>query len=613
MSQAAALAEWNEYMPEPLIGAGESIRARAVRRRKRQARSAMVVLCMLAVAVFMGGITWGLPSKDADSFLFSTRPAWSGQEMHQLAGPRTVDAHTGADVDRDPVHRKVSENGSVELNSTPGEQASIALRYRLFTNQPDEMVTLMSLAQMSAGRRDFDPKMYQYGGLWIYPVGGLLRTAGLLRWITLTSDLPYYLDRPEAFGRFYIVARSYVVAWGLLGAWAMFALVRRWTRGSLQAAGVACFCYIMLPVVVNMSHEAKPHLPGAVLMLMTILAAAKYVRTTELRWWLAAAVLAGLSVGMVLAAWPVAAVLPIAVLLVRQGWRLRLRMLAIGGGLVAALYFLTNPYVFLHLFDNRGLLMSNLSNTSRMFTLALSREALSNALILIGEGTTNVIAVFGGVAILVLMVGAVMRRPWAARHPGWLLVGPAILVSMQFVLFAEGQPGAYGRFAIFLDLSLLIAAVVCGYGILHRLRYKPIFLIVFAVFAALGGSRYYAGFVTEASAPTSRFVAAQLIEGYRLKGARTIGVMAEPAPYSVPPLDLASWRIILLPKDYDPASDLDRPDVIVQAVDTVDGPPANWAARYAYTYINPVAEVRRMQWAAKPFLILHAKTRVSPG
>jgi len=595
-------------MPEPLVGFGQSLRARAVERRRRQVRAALVVLLLLAVAVFAGGISWGLPSREADQFLFATRSAWTGKQILEIAGPRIADANQGADIDRDPLVRLEK----VTLNRTDAERARIVRRYRLFTNQPDEMVTLMALAQMRPGQGDFDPRLYQYGGLWVYPVGALIRAAGTLRLLHVTSDLEYYLDHPEAFGRFYVIVRLYVVGWAIVGAWAVFALVRRWTRGSLRASCIACCCYIMLPAVVNMSHEAKPHLPGAVLMLLTVLAASKYVRTTELIWWLVSAVLAGLAVGMVLAAWPVMLVLPIAVMLVRQGWPTRARLLAVGVGLEVAVYFAVNPYVLMHLFDNRTLLRSNLGNTRDMFQLCLSGQGLANAAVLIGEGSTVAVAVCGGFALVLLAVAAICRKHWAMHHSCWLMVGPAMLVLAQFILFADGQPGEYGRFAIFLDISLLTAAIVGGTAILNRMQWRATPLVLLAVLTAFSGSRYYQGFISEATGTTSRLVASRLIEEYRLAGARTIGVVAEPAPYSVPPLDLFAWRLVLLPKGYDPASDPRPPEVIVRTVD-VPTLPKSVPARYECTIVDPVAQVRRMQWAAKPLLIMHVKPQARLG
>ena len=516
------------------------------------------VLCVLAIVIFLGGIAWGLPSRDTDRFLFGLRAPWSGKEVQQLTGSRSTVTNQAVDVDRNPLDR----NGSVILNRALTDRAEIVRRYRLFTYQPDEMVTMMALAQMRPSERDFDPRLYQYGGLWIYPVGAMLRVAGALHLIQLTPDEAFYLDHPEAFGRFYVTARLYVVVWSLLGAWVVFSLVQTWTRGSLSAACVACFCYLMLPVVVNMSHEAKPHLPGAVLTLLTIMAASKYVRTAELRWFVVAAVAAGLAVGMVLNAWPALVVLPVATLLVRQDWRLRCRLAAMSIGLAITVYFVVNPYVFVHLFNNRELLRSSLGNTREMFQFSIGMRAISNAVMLIAEGATAHIAIIGAGAMIGFAVIA-WRFSVVRQHPIWLLLVPAICSLLQFVMFAKNQPAAYARFAIFFDLALLMAAVVGSLELLCRMKWRPELLVLLALTAALSGSRYYAAFVADVATVTSREQAAQVLEGYWSAGSRRVGVMAEPAPYSVPPLNLFNWQLILLPKDYDPSRDPHRPDVIV--------------------------------------------------
>jgi hypothetical protein len=573
---------------------------RAVRHRRRQERVAVAILLVLALAVFGGGLTWGLPSRDADRFLFGSRPAWSGRQIMELTGKRATASTQGADVDRDPLRNRA---GKVLLNRTDRDRAEIVRRYRLFTYQPDEMVTMMALAEMHPGQGDFDPKLYQYGGLWVYPIGGLLKLASVLHLARVTPNLERYLDYPAEFGRFYVIARLYVVAWAMLGAWAVFALTRRFSGGSLLAACMACFCYIMLPVVVNMVHEAKPHLPGAVLMLLAVLAMSRYVRTAERRWWFAGAVLSGMAVGMVLAAWPVLVLPPVASLLIRQEWRARLRIGLGGVAIAVVVYFATNPYVLIHLFNNRELLRSNLGNTRGMFELGLSGSAIVNAARLVGQGASVGLAGVGAIVTLVFLLAALVRRHSVARHAGWLLVVPMLLLLAQFTLFAGGQAAEYGRFAIFADVCLIIAAVVGGWHLLDRLEWRPEVIVVLGLAAAIPGSRYYAGFVSDAIGPTSRTMTSELLEAKRQRGARTLGVVAEPAPYAVPAVDLFHWHIVLLPKDYDPERDTNRPDVIVRTFDGSVTTPASWAVRYRSQAVDPLPGSSDMSWAGKPFAV----------
>ena len=54
---------------------------------------------------------------------------------------------------------------------------------------------------------------------------------------------------------------------------------------------------------------------------------------------------------------------------------------------------------------------------------------------------------------------AAARQDWTTLPEGVeLLVGPAALTALQFVLFAGGQPGEYGRFALFPDIAVMIGA-----------------------------------------------------------------------------------------------------------------------------------------------------------
>src|SRR6202035_1950860 len=146
-------------------------------------------LLVVGVAVFFTGINWGLPSRDADECLVGRRRAWSGREIMQLAGEREQRPERGADV---PSPRR--DRSSVQwLNQTDAQRAEIVRRYRLYSAQPDEMLVLMAFRGMGPGK-GYDPRLYQYGGLFLYPIGAMIRVAGALRLGHLTSGIEYYLD-----------------------------------------------------------------------------------------------------------------------------------------------------------------------------------------------------------------------------------------------------------------------------------------------------------------------------------------------------------------------------------------------------------------------------------
>ena len=562
---------------------------------------------LLAVAVglafFLPGIDWGLPSREADHFLFGERRPWTGREIQALAGPRQVDASQGADVDANPLQQR---DQAIVINETDAQRAEIVRRYRLFTHHPDEMVSLMALARMRPRAGQFDPGLYQYGGYWIYPLGGLIGGAAATGLVQLTSDEAYYLDHPEAFGHFYLLARLYVVAWAVAGMLVVASLAERLGAGRVKWA--AALTVAVLPVVVNMAHEAKPHLPGAVLMLLAVRAAMQYAATADRRWWYGTAILCGLAVGTVLTAWPAVALIPLVALTVRQPWLHRLRDLLHGLYLAALVYAVGNPYVISHLLSGRPVLASNLGNTRAMFIVGLTTESLNNACSLIMMSVGVLLGWAAVACLLVLPVCYVTNRlrGTGSPRPRWgLLLIPATLAAAQFVYFAGEQRAEYARFSLFIDLALLmivfagLSRALAG-GRFMRVAAR-VALVPLILLTALSSVPYVAAFVVDSKPSGSRSEAAVVAARYATRGASTLAVQREPAPYSAPPVDLFAWRIVLLPKGADPMGPGGCDLLMAQA----DQLPVWCEVPSGYDWGQTdhwhLAAPGRMQWADKPF------------
>ncbi|MDB5288974.1 MAG: hypothetical protein JWL69_215 [Phycisphaerales bacterium] len=429
-------------------------------------RVALPLLLFIAAGVFLAGLNWGLPSRDSDAFLFGGREPWSGQKILAMTGGWKEDPNVGSDVASNSVQGR---DRPVALNDTDAQRAKIAMRYRLYSYQPDEMITFRALSLMKPGRRQLDPQMYQYGGLWVYPVGAMLGAAGKLGLVDVRPDVAWYLDHPDAFGRFYIVARCYSALWGLVGVIAVYGIVARIVGGWVfPSAGALCFMF--MPVVVNAAHESKPHLAGAVLMLLAAWAAARFVETGTRRAWMLAGALSGAAVGMVISSAPVMLVLLGMVLLRPMHWRQRMRVLICSGVLAAGVYLLTNPYVGINLLRHRDVLWSNLqnnlANSSAMYHLSAEGSALANGCRLIGAGMSPVLAVAGAAGLVALGLRAVCVRDRMEgdevrrRATGILLALPATAGAAQFFFFAAGKQAEYARFALLPDIFLAVEAVV---------------------------------------------------------------------------------------------------------------------------------------------------------
>jgi hypothetical protein len=491
-------------------------------------------------------------------------------------------------------------SGAIVVNATDFQRAEIVRRYRLFSYQPDEFITFAALAKMRPAQFDLDPRLYQYGGLWVYPVGMLLKVASVVGYVDLRGGgggLSHYLDNPAAFGRFYIVARLYCAMWGLIGVAAVFAIVRRITASDIAgfAAGLL-FC--TMPVVVNAAHEAKPHLPGLSLTLLAVLVAAAYVESGKLRHAIAAGVLCGLALGMVLSALPVFVLLPLMVLLRPMTWGDRARVTIFAGLVGLVSYAVTNPYVAIHLLRGGGALQSNLDNSKAFYHVHDVLGGVVNVGRLIVVGTSPALAAVGLLGTIVLGIRAIRtRRDMSVatvrrRAHGLLLAGPAVLTAIQWALVGSGKPGEFGRFLLTTDVFLVVEAVVLlhlFYEWMHaRSQREPeaqppswrrpaivvLYGVVLAQTAWIGG-QYVAGFVRDSGPVTTRTQAAEHIEQLRRTGVDQVVLSAEPAPYAIPPMNLWDFRMVVPPKQTTPAEIAASGELLVEPLEGTT--PISWA------------------------------------
>jgi hypothetical protein len=176
----------------------------------------------------------------------------------------------------------------------------------------------------------------------------------------------------------------------------------------------------------------------------------------------------------------------------------------------------------------------------------VSLGGVGNALRLVVEGASPVI-VIGGVLCLAASLATRGRRRNSLDdspgrgHAAWLLFAPALLVTIQFVLLANGKPPEYARFGLLPDTVLLVATFT---GIARLRTPGPRTILAAATTILLLGFAfpYVRAFVRDAGTENTRSFAARMI---RDRGPATVYVTAEPAPYCLPPVDLFRTRLLL--------------------------------------------------------------------
>jgi hypothetical protein len=206
----------------------------------------------------------------------------------------------------------------------------------------------------------------------------------------------------------------------------------------------------------------------------------------------------------------------------------------------------------------------------------ISLGGVGNALRLIIEGASPVVVIGGVIGLAVLLYQRVRRSQLNCIEEcpgrgdvGWLLLAPTVLVVLQFVLLADRKPPEYARFALLPDTFLVVSAFA-AIALLRRAKPRATLAIALAVLTLPFGLLYVRAFVRDSSpTQTSRLAAARHI---RDTGAATIHIVAEPAPYSTPPVDLFRQQLILTSTDESAGADLH-----VRAEPERSATPISWA------------------------------------
>ena len=542
-------------------------------------------------------LRWGLPDQQRDELLFGGQPTWKAerydaarvlQERQQRQG--------GADTDLNPLAER---DRIIILTADEGARAEILRRYRLFSRQPDEMITFMALQRMQPRRLDFDPKLYQYGGGYIYLIAAAIGISSALQIVDVTSNASIYLERPELFADFYLVARVITLLFGVLLLLAVWKLARR--AAGRMAGWLAMLCVACTPVFITGVLEAKPHLPSAGMLLWAVLSGLDYYAHGRRRAALCMGLQAGYAFGLVLTGIVTVTLWP--VLLLARGRIIRRRLinhLLFAAGLATIIYLLTNPYIpYNYLFDRQSL-ASNISNSTAMYTDQV-RQAATGAVrvaeLLVESCGLGVIS-----AGLIGFVWLLRRWPWET----WLVAVSGLAMLLLCVLLGAGKSAEFARFLI-LPVSLLCVAAAV---LLTRLACRQRLLALVTGCVVLGLMRtpaYIHSFAIDAADKNeSRRRAAQYLRE-NVGPSDSIGLLQQPAPYAVPPLDFVKQEVLWLPPN-EPAH-FDQAELPPWLVFTADHGAIHardwWIPYYRRMIRFPSNEAKLSQiaWANKPVFI----------
>ena len=294
---------------------------------------AIGLILLVGASTGLTGLGWGLPSSQRAALLGGSVAACRAELSSR--SERDLDTRRGQGT----IFRAAPLEDEFDL-------PRVVRRFLLFTDSPDEALTLLALANLRPRQLDFNPRIVQYGGVHVYGTGAALAVAHTIHFGRITGDVGHYADRPQDIARLYVAGRLLIVCYNIGIALVLFAFGRE-AAGSLCGV-VAALCWLLSPAAVAFSHIINPHLPAAFFATLAAWLSWRAARDPErLRAWIAA----GAACGTAAACAPNAALAILApcftaAFSLGSEPRVAIKVVVIALVAAAGLYLAFNPYIF---------------------------------------------------------------------------------------------------------------------------------------------------------------------------------------------------------------------------------------------------------------------------
>ncbi len=167
------------------------------------------------------------------------------------------------------------------------------MRFKLYSVEADDIVNIIALAQIRPRDGQFDPHFYQYGGAYLYPLGGwllALKSAGFIQIRTLTD----MLGQPDNMDRVWVAGRIFVILAVALSAVFFLATLNLFTPQPIALPLLSL--YLCCPAAIMFSDVLKPHWYALLWVAPTLFLTVRGY--TNSRFSLGDATAAGLSTGL---------------------------------------------------------------------------------------------------------------------------------------------------------------------------------------------------------------------------------------------------------------------------------------------------------------------------
>ncbi len=503
----------------------------------------LVIACSL-VCNFTG-IRWGLPGAERTDLVFPEH--LRTDEFYALMRDTRDDiyritegspcGYSKTNTQVSPIKQSLgihNNTDSIVIGSDRRILANAIRPYLLKAHHADEQMTISALSNVKPKKLQFNPRLYHYGGVFIYSTGAWLGISHVLGLSRITPDLVFYLRNPAEMARIIVAGRTLGALAMTLSAVLVFLIGRR--LYSTRAGFLASLFFALSPAVIAQAHIMKPY-PMATFFALACVYASTFLDTKKTAVYLACGIAGGLTTGSIYTSWMILLV-PYAFHLLHTR-KLIDKNIVLTAITAIGIFVLTNFYWF-----------SDFSATC--FELSIGKDAYPFKFSLLSVlgffKNTMIVALREGTTLLVIL-GTLYAFVKKEEQSIALLV-PCIAVYSLYALMIWNASTSIstGRFLLpCLGILLIITGRAMDAMLANKRAAK--IAIGFIAIAILHTGNYAASYIKNyADDSTTR--STQLQAGRwimkEIPQGSSIGLFVAPEPYIVPPFDFSRYQVTII-------------------------------------------------------------------
>jgi len=421
---------------------------------------------------------------------------------------------------------KIQDTVNIKLNG--GKKLSREIinscrSYLIRSSGADEQAVLATLSKMDVKKLNFNPHFYEYGGVYLYPMGVFFYLLSKIKIIILSPDMSFYFLHPEEMGKLYIWGRIFG-ATGVFLSIIIFLLICQELFQDKKIVYLLTIFFGTSAGVVTWSHYLKPFSYGLLWFLSVIYFLIKFYKSEKVKCLYTASMFAGLSFGTLLSYGYIYWAVVIFILFFNKDIKWKIRNLIFTFIIFLGIFFLTNPYVLLshkEFFQEIAYLRTYWHKDISLKSIIIF---LFNTM-RYGMGTLLWITVITG------FIGGLIYKP---EKLNWMLL---IIILPAFLYFAF-TTAEWIHYSIFLYPLFLLSAGL----FFSKVRFKVIGMALTIV--ALYTILYTASYVKLFGMENIRVEAGRWINE-NISTDKAIGLLESPSPWRTPPFRFLDYKITI--------------------------------------------------------------------